>query len=107
MLKKFKFYNKNLALDFKIFESMRPVSVSFQHQFDENDETFPGEFQLEITDLQCNEYIKSQFRDITLLDFYKLYLPGDKFPVLRNHARQMTNLFGSTRVSQMKTVKLR
>jgi hypothetical protein len=64
--------------------------------FDVNVKTVPYEFQLEIIDLQCNEDLKSKFQDITLLDFYKLYLPGDKFPALRNHARQMTSLFGST-----------
>jgi hypothetical protein len=39
---------------------------------------------------------KSKFLNITLLGFYKLFLSGDKFPVLRNHAQQMTNLFEST-----------
>jgi hypothetical protein len=59
-------------------------------------ETVPDEFQLKFIDLQCNEDLKGKFRDITLLEFFKLYLPGDKFPALRNHARQMTSLFGST-----------
>jgi hypothetical protein len=58
----------------------------FSTPFDVNVETVPDEFQLETTDLQCSEDIKSKFRAITLLDFYKLYLPGDKFPALRNHA---------------------
>jgi hypothetical protein len=76
------------------FQDFRKHGVAFSlfsTPFDINVETVPDEFLLEII-----EDLKSKFRGITLLDFYKLYLPGDKFPVLRNHARQMTSLFGST-----------
>jgi hypothetical protein len=89
----------------------REAAVSlFSTPLDANIEIFSGKFQLEIVDLQCNEDLKSKFRDTTLLDFYKLYLPGDKFPVLRNHAQKLTSLFGSTYLceqffSKMNTVK--
>jgi hypothetical protein len=77
----------------------------FSTSSDVNVENVPDEFQLQIIDLQCSEDLKSK-----LLDFYKLCLPGDKLPVLRNHAQHMTRLFGSTYVyeqffSKMNIVK--
>jgi hypothetical protein len=59
MLKKFRFYNKNLTLNFKNFKNMRPLLVLFSTPFDVNVETVPDNSQLEITDLQCSEDLKS------------------------------------------------
>jgi hypothetical protein len=81
---------------FQDFRKLEAAFSLFSTPFDVNVETVPDEFKLEIIDIQYNEDLKSKFRDITLLDFYKIYLPGDKFPALRNHARQMKSLFRST-----------
>jgi hypothetical protein len=64
---------------FQDFRKHEATFSLFSTPSDVNIETVPDEFQLEIIDLQCNEDLKSKFQDITLLDFYKLYLPGDKF----------------------------
>jgi hypothetical protein len=45
--------------------------------------------------LRSNEHVTGKRRDNTLLDFYKLYLHGDKSPLLRNKAIR-TSLFGRT-----------
>jgi hypothetical protein len=64
---------------FQDFRKHEAAFSLFSTPSDVNVETVPEEFQLEIIDLQCNEDLKSKFRDITLLDFYKLYLPGESF----------------------------
>jgi hypothetical protein len=59
---------------FQDFRKHEAAFSSFSIPFDVNVETVPDEFQLEIIDLQCIEDVKSKFRDITFLDFYKLCL---------------------------------
>lgn len=78
-----RFCHRNLALS--IFKSMRPLSVCFQIHLILISKLF------QTTDLQYNEDF-----NVTLFDFYKFCLPGDKFPVLRNHVWEMTNFFWST-----------
>jgi hypothetical protein len=50
----------------------------FSSLFGVNVKTVADEFQLEIIDVECNKDLKSKLRVVTLLDFCKLYLPGDK-----------------------------
>jgi hypothetical protein len=87
---------QEFSSQFQDFRKHETAFSLFSTPFDVDVETVSDEFQLEIIDLQCIEDLKSKFRDSILFDFYKLYLPGDKLPALRNHARQMTSLFGST-----------
>jgi hypothetical protein len=64
---------------FQDFRKHEATFSLFSTPFDVSVETVPDEFHLEVIDLQCNEDLKSKFRDSTLLDFHKLYLPGDNF----------------------------
>jgi hypothetical protein len=47
-LKKFRFYNKNLALDLKIFRNKRLLSVCFQQNLTLMLKTIPDDFQLDM-----------------------------------------------------------
>jgi hypothetical protein len=49
---------------FQDFRKHEAAFSLFSTQFDVNVETVPDEFQLEITDLECNEDLKSKVRDI-------------------------------------------
>jgi hypothetical protein len=60
MLIKFRFYNKNLALDFKIFKTEAAFCL-FSASFNVNIETIPDEFQFQIIVLLCNEDLVSEF----------------------------------------------
>ena len=60
----------------------------------------PGKFQMECIELQCEIQLKDKFNHVSLLDFYKIYLPRDKYPTLHNHALFMTSLFGSTYICE-------
>ena len=52
---------------------------------------------MKLVDLQeCDGHLKSKFAEVPLVKFYVEYIPHDKFPVLVNHARMLTALFGST-----------
>ena len=51
---------------------------------------------MKLVDLQCDGDLKSMFAEVPLVKFYGEYIPHDKFPVLVNHARMLTALFGST-----------
>ena len=68
----------------------------FACPFDVSAESAKDKFQMELIELQCNRDLKNIFREVSLIDFYKLYLPAEKFPILSDHARKMCSLFGST-----------
>jgi hypothetical protein len=60
--------------------------------------------------LQSDIQLKEKFNQSSLLDFYKLYLPKETYPVLYDHALFMFSLFGSTKIceqlfSRMKNTK--
>ena len=54
--------------------------------------------QMELVDLQCNELLRSKFRDCVddIVTFYQKYLPEQQFPELHKHAKKFCCLFGST-----------
>ena len=56
----------------------------------------PANFQMECTELQSDVQLKEEFDHVSLLDFYRYYLPKDKYPLLHNHALFMSSLFGHT-----------
>jgi len=67
-------------------------------------------FQMECIELQSDIQLKEKFNQSSLLDFYKLYLPKETYPVLHDHALFMFSLFGSTYIceqlfSRMKNTK--
>ncbi|CAI6369553.1 unnamed protein product [Macrosiphum euphorbiae] len=68
-------------------------------------------FQVECIELQSDDIqLKEKFNQSSLLDFYKLYLPKETYPVLHDHVLFMFSLFGSTYIcerlfSRMKYIK--
>ncbi|KAE9530041.1 hypothetical protein AGLY_011503 [Aphis glycines] len=67
-------------------------------------------FQMECIELQSDIQLKEKFNMSSILDFYKLYLPKETYPVLHDHALFMFSLFGSTYIceqlfSRMKNTK--
>ena len=73
-------------------------------------ENAPTELQLELIDLQCDEFIKKKFGEILVHEFYRKYVHSEKFPKLKKNAARIISLFGSTYVceqmfSRMKHVK--
>ncbi|TWW71158.1 General transcription factor II-I repeat domain-containing protein 2A [Takifugu flavidus] len=56
----------------------------------------PDKFQMEIIELQNNNELKAKYNNLSLLDFYKLYVSAEDFPILRRHALKFASLFGTT-----------
>lgn len=86
--------------DFKLFSE--PFSV--------NVETAPESLQMELIELQCNGDLERKYRDVSLIQFYKLYISQEAFPTIRFHALKMVSLFPSTYIceqffSKMKQTK--
>ncbi|KAI6656247.1 hypothetical protein LOD99_11318, partial [Oopsacas minuta] len=54
--------------------------------------------QMELVNLQCNDLLKSKFRDCEddTITFYQKYLTEQQFPELRKHAKKFCCLFGNT-----------
>jgi hypothetical protein len=75
---------------FRIFASLFEVDV----------EAVPKKFKIELIELQSREEIKSKFLNVSILEFYKLYLPENNFPQLYRHAICVSELFGSTYVCE-------
>jgi hypothetical protein len=59
----------------------------------------PENLQMEVIELQADLVLKSQFNNIALTDFYKLYLVEEKYTNLRAFSRKIVYLFGSTCVN--------
>ena len=73
-------------------------------------EDAPTELQLELIDMQCDEFIKKKFGEISVDEFYRKYVHSEKFSKLKKNAARIISLFGSTYVceqmfSRMKHVK--
>ena len=97
--------------DFRLQE--RNINFVTQPFFVEAEDA-PTEFQLELIDLQCDEFIKKKFGEISVDEFYRKYsyVHSEKFPKLKKNAARIIFLFGSTYVceqmfSRMKHVKNR
>ncbi|KAJ8285834.1 hypothetical protein GJAV_G00031440 [Gymnothorax javanicus] len=56
----------------------------------------PDNLQMEIIELQNNNEIKAKYNNLSLLDFSKLYVCAEDFPILRRHALKFASLFGTT-----------
>jgi len=88
------------AKDFQLFSD--PFSV--------NAETAPESMQMELIELQCNGDLERKYREVSLIQFYKLYIAQEEFPTIRFHALKMVSLFPSTYIceqffSKMKLTK--
>lgn len=90
----------------KISEEFRERFHDFKDQSDKFDifsqpfniqaDSAPTELQMELIDLQNDRNLKPSFRENSVIDFYKLYLPRDKYPNLYLHAIRIASLFGTT-----------
>jgi hypothetical protein len=85
------------------FQDFRKHETSFRifaSPFEVYVEAVPEKFQTELIDLQSREEMKSKFLNVSLLEFYRLYLPKNNFPQLYRHAVCVIALFGSTYVCE-------
>jgi len=55
---------------------------------------------MEYIELQSDIQLKEKFGHVSLLDFYKIYLNREKYPLLHSHALLMSWLFGSTYICE-------
>ncbi|RXN38641.1 general transcription factor II-I repeat domain-containing 2-like protein [Labeo rohita] len=56
----------------------------------------PDNLQHEIIELQSNDELKAKYNNLPLLEFCKLYVRSEDFPILRRHALKLASLFGTT-----------
>ena len=62
-----------------------------------NVEEVEEKYQLELIDLQCDEFLKARYDSVTTVEFYQRYVaPRKKFPNHLQNAKIMTSLFAST-----------
>jgi hypothetical protein len=63
----------------------------------------PENLQMEVIELQADLVLKSQFNNIALTDFYKLYLVEEKYTNLlkKNHLSFRQHIYVSTVFSRM------
>lgn len=85
------YFSTRLA-DFKNMESNFSL---FTIPTESNVEKAPSYLQMELIELQQDIRVKRKFEDVELLDFYKTYLLEEKYPHLREFARNMICAFGS------------
>lgn len=64
--------------------------------FDVDVEQVEMSLQMELLELQADDDLKSQFREVPLQDFYVRHVSKDKYPNLINFICKMMSLFGST-----------
>ncbi|XP_042306980.1 general transcription factor II-I repeat domain-containing protein 2A-like [Sceloporus undulatus] len=81
----------------------------FRNPFSIDIENVDSIYQMELCDLHSCDSLKDAFKSSSLLNFYAS-LPSEKYPNIRNHARKMATIFGSTYVceqtfSRMKHLK--
>ncbi|KAL1270843.1 hypothetical protein QQF64_029859 [Cirrhinus molitorella] len=55
----------------------------------------PDNLQHKIIELQTDDELKAKY-NLPLLEFYKLYVQSEDFPILRRHALKFASLFGMT-----------
>jgi hypothetical protein len=106
---KFKILHKEFNTHFRDIRKYEATISSFSMPFDVNVETITVDFQMEMTNLQCDTELRNKCQHVRLLDFCKHYLPVDKFPVLSDYGRR-TSFFGNMYVcekffSKMKVLK--
>lgn len=80
------------------FEDVRKFEVLFDMfslPFTTDVASVPLDFQMELIDLQCNNELKTKYSEVSLLEFYKNYLPKE-MKLLKDHALKTATLFGST-----------
>ncbi|XP_041419118.1 general transcription factor II-I repeat domain-containing protein 2-like [Xenopus laevis] len=85
---------------FQDFRENKQHFAIFATPFSVDINMLPANFQMECIELQSDFQLKEKFDHVSLLDFYRSYLPRDKYPSLHNHALFMSSLFGSTYICE-------
>jgi hypothetical protein len=81
---------------FADFQNEDSTFVIFARPMDADVNNVPENLQMEVIELQADLVLKSQFNNIALTDFYKIYLVEEKCTKLRAFSRKNICLFGST-----------
>ena len=95
---------------FQDFRKNNSYFSLFSSPFTANIDSVTENLQMECIDMQCDSLLKEKFGQVSLLDFYRSYVPKDKYPGIYNHSLLMASLFGSTYIceqvfSRMKNIK--
>ncbi|XP_041442018.1 general transcription factor II-I repeat domain-containing protein 2-like [Xenopus laevis] len=85
---------------FQDFRENKQHFAIFATPFSVDINMLPANFQMECIELQSDFQLKEKFDHVSLLDFYRSYLPRDKYPSLHNHALFLSSLFGSTYICE-------
>ena len=104
---------KQFEISFTDMHSKKEDFKLFSQPFDVEPEIANEDFQMELIELQSNEYYKSKLGAAanSVIEFYKKYLKKSKsFPNLTDHAKMFIYMFGSTYMceqlfSEMKYIK--
>ena len=91
---------EQLATRFTELRASSQDFALFSNTFDAVVDNVPVHLQMELVDLRCDSDLKSKFADVPIIQFYKEYIPKDKFPGLMTHARMMAALFGSIYIGE-------
>ena len=68
----------------------------FSNPFNVRPDDIPAAVQLELIEMQCSDELKTAFKEVPILEFYRTYLPAEEYPERATHARCIASLFGST-----------
>ena len=69
---------RELGEQFKDFRSREQEMIFVTQPFSVEAGDAPTELQMELIDLQCNEFLKGKFNETPLIDFYRKYVPSRK-----------------------------
>ena len=72
----------------------------FSNPFQVEADGAPEAVQMELIELQCSAALKATFKEVPLVEFYRMHLPTEQFPALIKHATIIASLFGSTYVCE-------
>jgi len=90
---------------FKDFKYIEQDLIFFQNPLSINIEEVKEELQLEVIDLQSSIDLKSEFKNLNLIDFYKR-LPQCEYSNLKKFAMKMIVCFGSTYICEFTFSKM-
>ena len=68
----------------------------FEDPFSVDAEKAPAPLQMELIDIQADKRLSQHHNSHELVEFYRDFLPKQRFPGLYKHALLMGSLFGST-----------
>jgi hypothetical protein len=97
---------KSFADRFIDFKEQSKVFKLFQNPIEIPINEVDDDFQLELIDLQANDELKAIFKNENLISFYDK-LEDSYYPILKNNARKIISIFGSTYLCEQTFSKLK